>query len=183
LNFFSCCFVCLIIVGFYLYFYSYFLFFLSILSTLPSSSSHRHSHFLHSPSLSCAKIHRRFLPNSFVCPFSSIFSPCAHLPQPFSPNLSSGYPSLLCTHHLLTNLLYQLLHNPSPVQSLTQAPYTITTEIHPNNTRATKPSSPHTPSPTHLPHFLPPPLVLPYLSPQISIASLTIVYLPNSHYL
>jgi hypothetical protein len=71
------------------------------------------------------------------------------------------------------------LYNPNHLQSLTQAPYTTTPEIHQAHTRNTKPSSPHTASPIHPPHFLSPLLVPPYLTPQISIANLTNVSPPT----
>jgi hypothetical protein len=53
-----------------------------------------------------------FLWNKLFCPFSSTLSPCHQLPIPFSPKLSTDYPSLLHTHHLLTNLLNQLYTAP-----------------------------------------------------------------------
>jgi hypothetical protein len=82
------------------------------------------------------------LPNNLFCPFSPTLSPCLHLPLPFSPNLSPDYPSLLHTHHLLTNLLYQLYTTPNPCNSqhknppLQQQKYT---QIH---TRPQKPATP-----------------------------------------
>jgi hypothetical protein len=44
------------------------------------------------------------------------------------------------------------LHNPNPLQSLTQAPYTTTTEMHPNTHKGHKTQqplqcSPHSPNP------------------------------------
>jgi hypothetical protein len=71
------------------------------------------------------------------------------------------------------------LHNPKPLQSLTQAPYT-TTEIHSNTHKGHKTQQP----PHHFPHShipLPTSSFSVTLIPQISIASLTKVNLPNSH--
>jgi hypothetical protein len=115
---------------FYFYFYSYYLFSLSVISTLPPSSSHSYSHPLHSPSFSCANI-IALLPKNSFCPFSPTLSLCPHLPLPFSGNLSQDYPSFQHTHHLLTNLLYQLYTTSNPFNPW-QAPSTTITEIHPN---------------------------------------------------
>jgi hypothetical protein len=88
-------------------------------------------------------------PNYSVFPFSSTLSPCICLYHISFPNLSPCYPSLLHTHYPLTVLLCQP-HTPpalcnhwqkhSPLQ---QQKYTQT------HTRTTKPSSPHSSSPTH----------------------------------
>jgi hypothetical protein len=79
-----CLFVCYIIVGFY--FYSNILFFLSVLSTSPSLSSHPSSHPLPSPSFSCATIHyssSQLLFLSFLIHSLSLPSPPPSiLPQP-----------------------------------------------------------------------------------------------------
>jgi hypothetical protein len=106
-------FVCLTIVGFlFLFLFLFSFFFLSVLSTLPTLSSHPYSHPLHSSSFSCAKIHCSPSNYSF-CPFSSTLSPCPRFPFPFSSNLSLDYTNLLHTHHLQTNLLYQLYTIPT----------------------------------------------------------------------
>jgi hypothetical protein len=81
------------------------IFFVSILPTLPSSSSHSHSHPLHSLSFSCAKS-IALLPNNSFCLFSSTLFSCPHCPLLFSPYLSPDYSSLLHNHCPLTNLLY-----------------------------------------------------------------------------
>jgi hypothetical protein len=54
------------------------------------------------------------LPNNSFCPFSPTIIPCSQLSLTFSPNLSPDYHSLLHSHHLLTNLLYQLYTAPTP---------------------------------------------------------------------
>jgi hypothetical protein len=66
-------------------------------------------------------------------------------------------PSLLYTHHLLTNLLCQLYTTPTPCNPWHKHPAVQQkyTQTHP---RATKPRSPYTTSSTHPPHF--PPLLL-----------------------
>jgi hypothetical protein len=64
---------------------------LSMLSTLPSSSSHPYSIPLHFPSFSYAKYITPLSNNSF-CPSHPLSSPSPHLPLPFSPNLSPDYP-------------------------------------------------------------------------------------------
>jgi hypothetical protein len=117
------------------------------------------------------------LPNNSFRPFSLTLSPCPHVPLPFSLNLSPDYPSFLHTHHPLTNLLYQLYTTPNPCKHppLQQQKYTQT------HTRTTKLRSRCPTSPTHPPHFLPPPLVTPHPTSQISIATLTNNNPPNSH--
>jgi hypothetical protein len=111
---FCCCLLLLVLLlwVFYFYFYSYF-FSLSILSTLPSLSSHLYSYSLHSSSFSCAKTHCPPL-QRLILPPHPLSSPSLHLPLPFSPNLSPDYASLLHTHHPLNNLLYQLYTTPNP---------------------------------------------------------------------
>jgi hypothetical protein len=136
--------------GFYFYFYSNFLFFLSLLLTLPSSSSHPYSHPLHFPS-SYVKI-IALLPNYSFCPFSSLFPP-PYVPLPFSSNLSPHYPSLLHTHHLLTNLLYQHYTTPTPDNLWHKHPTIQQQKYTQTHTGATKPSSPLTASLTHPPHL------------------------------
>jgi hypothetical protein len=82
LLFFSSCFlfVSVIIVGFlFLFLFS---FFLSILSALPSPSSHLYSHSLHSPSFS--------FPTTLSDP-SQLLSPPFSPPPPFLLNLSPHY--------------------------------------------------------------------------------------------
>jgi hypothetical protein len=53
-------------------------------------------------------------PTTHSAPSHLLSSPSPHLSLPFSPNLSPDYPSLLHTHHLLTNLLYQLYTTSKP---------------------------------------------------------------------
>jgi hypothetical protein len=95
-------------------------------------------HYVHIPTLtpftlppSYALKSIALLPNYYFCPFSSTLSPCpclpSHLPQPINrlplpPTLSppADQPTI------------PTLHNPNPMQTLTQAAYTTTTEIHPN---------------------------------------------------
>jgi hypothetical protein len=155
-------------------FYIYFYFFLSLsrLSTLPSSFSHSYSHALHSPSFSCAKIYcsppqqvvlllltqslSQTSPSPLILP-----QPVNRLPLPPTHSSTADQPTI------------PTLHNPKPLQSLTQAPSTITTEIHPNTHKDHKNSNSHTASLTHSPFFPPHPLVPPYLTPQISIATPT----------
>jgi hypothetical protein len=87
------------------------------------------------------------LPNYSFCPFSSTPFPCPHLLLPFSPNMSP--PTHLPPAEQPT---VPTLHNPNALQSLTQALYTTTTEIHPNTHKGHK--SQH--SPLHLPHLTTP---------------------------
>jgi hypothetical protein len=122
------------------------------------------------------------LPNNSFCPFSPTLSLCPYLPLPFSLNLSPDYPSLLHTRHLLRNLL-TTLQTPNLLHSLTQAPYTTTTEICPDTHKGHKNQQPlH-----HFPHSPTPllsPLLVPlYPIPKTFIASPTNVKLLKSHYL
>jgi hypothetical protein len=112
------------------------------------------------------------LPNYSFFLFLSTLSLCPQLPLPFSLSLSPEYPSLLHTHHLLTNILYQL-YTIHPLQSLTQTPCITTTQIHPNTQKAHKTQQPLHSFSNHPTHFPPPLLVPSYPTPQISIASLT----------
>jgi hypothetical protein len=83
--------------------------------------------------------------------------------HPLSPLafISSSHPPPTCHHTTLppTHSLpadqptVPTLHNPNPLQSPTQAPYTILTEIHPNTHKGHKTQH----SPHHFPH-LPTPL-------------------------
>jgi hypothetical protein len=98
-----CLFVCHLIVGFLFLFL--FNFFLSVLSTSPSLSSHPYSHPFHSPSFSSATIHCSPSQVLFLLLLIHSFSLPSHCP-PIFLNLSTYYPSLLHTYHLLTNQLY-----------------------------------------------------------------------------
>jgi hypothetical protein len=91
-------------------FYSYFLFsFHTINFTITIFSSLLSP--LHSPPSPVLKS-IAFLSSYSFCPFLSTLS-CPHLPLPFSSNLLPDYPFLLHTHHLQTNLLYQLYTTPT----------------------------------------------------------------------
>jgi hypothetical protein len=118
------------------------------------------------------------LPNYSFCSFSSILSSYPHLPLPFSTNLSPDYLSILHTHHLLTNLPYQLYSNPPPAIPDT-APYT-TTEIYPNIYKGHKTQQP----PHHFPHTLTTHPASPFsatqTTPRISMASLRNVNPPST---
>jgi hypothetical protein len=85
-------------------------------------------------------------PNYSFCPFSSTLSPGLHPLLLFSPNLSTNCPSLLHTHHLLTNLLSQLFTTQPPA-----IPDTST--LHYNNRNTPKhtqvPQNPAAPPVTH----------------------------------
>jgi hypothetical protein len=113
---------------------------------------------LHSPFLSFATIH--------CCPSQLLFLAylfhCLPLPSP-SPSIlpqTITIISLLPSHSSPADQsTVPTLHNAKPLQSLTQGPYTTTTEIYTKHTRATKHSSPLMASPTHPPYFLPPLLV------------------------
>jgi hypothetical protein len=107
-------FFCFIVGYFYFYFiFTAIFFFLSILSTSPSLSSHPFSQPLHSPSFFCATFHCS--PSRlFFLPLLIHSFPHLHLLLPSSPNLSPHCPSLLHTHHLWTNLPYQLNTTPIP---------------------------------------------------------------------
>jgi hypothetical protein len=99
------------------------------------------------------------LPNYFSAPFHPYFLPALtfpyHSPQTCHDTIPPSYTLSTCWPTYYTNFTQT-----QTLQSLTQSPYT-TTEMHTNtHTRATKPSSPCTASPTHPPHF-PPPLLVP----------------------
>jgi hypothetical protein len=149
-----------------------------MLSTLPSSSSHHHSHPLYSPSF-CAKIH---------CPPSQKFISAPSNPlSPTDLTLPSHSP-LTCLHTIPHS--YTLITcSPTYYTKFTQLqlpaiPDTITLHCNRNTPKHTqgpqKPAAPATTSPTHPPHFPLPLLVPPYSTPQISIASLTNVNPSNS---
>jgi hypothetical protein len=116
-DFFFCCFfVSFIIVGFLfllLLLLSFFSFSLSILSSLPSSSSHPYSHPLHSPSFSCAKTHCSLLPQHILSPLTLSLSPAHTFPSHSPPTCHQDYCFLLYTHHSLNDLLYQLYTTPN----------------------------------------------------------------------
>jgi hypothetical protein len=114
---FLCFFICLFCYcGFSILISITIIFFLSILSTLPLSSSHPYSNPLHSPSFSWAKIH---------CSPSTTHSVHSHplFPQP-SPSLPTGSQPLTRlplspTHTSFTDQSsIPTLHNPKPLQSL-----------------------------------------------------------------
>jgi hypothetical protein len=151
---------------------------LSILSTSPSSSSHPYSHSLHSPSFSSAKMHCS-PPQQFILPLLTHSLP---LPSPSLPILPEPVSrlSLSPIHSSPADQpTISTLQNLKPLQFLTQASST-TTEIYPNTHKDHKTSSSHTASRTHPPYFPPPPLVFgEYLTPQISITSLTNINLPT----
>jgi hypothetical protein len=173
--------VCFVIVGFLFLFLCLLSFFLSILPTLPSWSSHPFSQPLHSSPFSCAKIHCS--PSQQL--ILSLLTHCLPLPSPSPPICSQPATRLPLspTHSSLADqCTIPTLHNPNLLQSLTQAPYTTTTEIHPNTHKGHKNQQPPHHFPTHLPHFPPPLLVPPYPTPQTSVSSLTnINHPPNSH--
>jgi hypothetical protein len=169
-------FVCFVIV--WIPFWFIFLFFpLSILSTLPSSSSHPHSQPLHFPSFSCAKVHCSpsqqlalpLLTHSFSWP---------SLSPPILPNLSPDCPFLLHTHYLMINPLYQLHKtlNPCNLWHSTLHYNNINsskhTQDHKNQKLLNFFSHSHTPLPTT-------PFSVTYPTPQISIASLTNINPPT----
>jgi hypothetical protein len=66
--------------GFSIFIHIPIIFFLSILSTLPSSSSHPYSHPTHSSSFSCAKIYCS-CPNNLFFPFSPTHPPALTFPS------------------------------------------------------------------------------------------------------
>jgi hypothetical protein len=107
-GFFSvfCLFVWHIIMGFFIFIFIPIFFFLSVLSL--------HHHYLLTPSLSLLLLCYNPLfsfPTTLSAPFHPISPPAFNY---LFPNLSPHYPSLLHTHHLLTNLLYQLYTTPTP---------------------------------------------------------------------
>jgi hypothetical protein len=131
--FFMFLFVCFSIMGFLFLFV--FSFFLSILSTLPSSF-HPYSHPFNL-SLSPVLKSIALLPNYSFCPFRSTLSPCPHL---------SSHSPPMCHQNTLPptysppadKTTIPTLHKPNPLQSLIQAPYTTTTEIHSNTHKGHK---------------------------------------------
>jgi hypothetical protein len=144
--------------GFFLKLCPYFLFFpLSILSTLPPSSSHPYSHNLHSLTFSCTKIHCS--PSKLLFWLLLIHTlPLPNLLLPFSPNLSPDCPTLLHTHHLLKNLLHQLYTTLTPaipdISTLHyNNRYTPKHTQEPQNPAAPMPHSPSTHSFSHPPPF------------------------------
>jgi hypothetical protein len=127
-----------------------FSFFLSVLSTSPSLSSHPYSHPLHSPYLSCATIH--------CCPSQLLFLPLlTHSPPAFTSSSSSQPPP---TCHQTTLLSYTLticsltscinFTQPQHPEIPDTRAYT-TTETHPNTHKDCETSTPHFTPPT--PHF------------------------------
>jgi hypothetical protein len=139
-------------VGFSILFLSYFLFFLSVLSNLPSLSSHPYSHPLHSSSF-CTKI--CYLPSQLLfqpllihslpllSPLPPILPQCVtRLPLPPTRSPPADQPTI------------PTFNNPNPLQTLTQAPYTTTIQIQKNTNKGHETISPpycfpH--SPTSLP--------------------------------
>jgi hypothetical protein len=120
-GFFCCycwfvCFSCLFLFGWFCYggfsiFISTPIIIFSILTTLQSGCAHPHSHPFTLPPSSVPKP-IVLLPKNSLCPFSHIL-PCPHLLFTFSPNMSPDYPSLLCTHYLLTSI-YTNFIQPQP---------------------------------------------------------------------
>jgi hypothetical protein len=137
---------------FYFYFYSYFI---SLLSTLPSLSFHPCSCPLHFPyfyaAIHCSSSQLLFL--SFLIHSLPLCSPSPLiLPQPVTRLLLPPTHSPTADQPTVPNL-----HNPSHLQSLTQAPYTIITEIYSHTDECHKTQQPphcfhhsHTPLPTSL---------------------------------
>jgi hypothetical protein len=128
-------------------FHSYFL---SILSTLSSPFSHPYSHpftLLPSPVLKSIVL----IPNYSFCPFS----PTLLLPSPSPPILPQPVTTLPLPpiHSLPADPpTIPTLHSPNSLQSLTQAPYTTATEIHPSTHKSHKTQQPphcfpHSPTP------------------------------------
>jgi hypothetical protein len=90
-----------------------FFFFLSILSTSPSSSSHPYSQLLHSSSFSWANIHCS--PSQLLFLSLLILSfPLPTLSLPIFLKHVTRLAPHTHTHHLLTNLLYQLYTTLTP---------------------------------------------------------------------
>jgi hypothetical protein len=86
---------------------------LSILLTLPSSSSHPYSHPFHSPSFSCAKLHCS-PPQHHVLPLLTHSLPPALTFPPIRPQPVTRL-LLPPTHSSLTDqILYQLYTTPNP---------------------------------------------------------------------
>jgi hypothetical protein len=111
--------------GFFLSFPLLYLVFLTLLLLF----SHLYSYPLHFLSFSYATIHC-FCPNYSFCPFSSTLFPQLH-----SPSLSSPITSLaLSPPHLppADQPTVPNIQNPISLQSLTQAPFTMTAELYSN---------------------------------------------------
>jgi hypothetical protein len=113
LLFFSCwlcLFVCFIVSFLFLFLFSFFFLYYQLY----------HHHLLIAPVISFTLLPSPVLKsialqlNYSFCLFLPTLSPCLHLPHPLTPNLSPDYISLLHTHHLLTNLLYQLYTTTTP---------------------------------------------------------------------
>jgi hypothetical protein len=121
------------------------------------------------------------LPKNSFCPFLPTLSPDLTIPSHSPPTCHQITPSLLHTHHLLTNLQYQFYTTSTPCNPRHKHPPLQKQKYTQTHTRTTKTSSTLTASPNHLPHFPPPLLVPPYPTPQISIASLTNINPSNSH--
>jgi hypothetical protein len=133
---FSClCYYC----RFFIFIFIPIFFFLSILSSLTSPSSHPYSPLTLPPSPVLKSI--TLLPNYSFFPFSSTLyfyltsppilpQPVTRLPLPPTQSQPADQPTI------------PTLHNSSPPQSLTQAPYTTTTEIHSNTNKGYKTQQP-----------------------------------------
>jgi hypothetical protein len=78
------------------------------------------------------------LPNYSFYPFSSLFLPGIAFPSHSPPTCQQTTPP---THSPADQPTVPILHNPNPLQSLTQAPYT-TKEIHPNTQKGHKTHQP-----------------------------------------
>jgi hypothetical protein len=175
-NFFLVFFVCLFYYGsfFIFIFIPIFFLFLSILLTLPPSSSHPYCYPLHSPSFSYAKIHSS--PSQLL--FLPLLIHFLHLPTPSPPILPqppTRLPLPPMHYHLLT--YYTNFTQPQPPA----IPDTSTLHYNRNTPKDTQ--GPQTSAdPTQLVPLTYPLtsslLVSPYPTPQISIASLTNVNPP-----
>jgi hypothetical protein len=106
-------------------------------------------------------------------------SPSLHLSLPSSANLSPHYSSLLHTHHMLTNPLYQLYTTqPPPIPDTSTLHYNRNTTKHTQGTQ--NQAAPMSLLPlTHPSSCFPFSTTLPIS--QISIASLTSITPTNSH--
>jgi hypothetical protein len=109
-----------------LFFFSFssFIFIIPVLTSLSLFFNH-YSYPLHFPSFCCATIHGSPSQLFFLPPLIHSF-PHLHLPLLPSHNHTT-LPS-----YTLTTCWLPTVYNPSPLQSLTQAPSTTRTEIHPN---------------------------------------------------
>jgi hypothetical protein len=178
---FCCCCCCFLIVGFLLlflfllfFFFFWFLYYqlyhhLPLISTLTSFT----------------------LPHSLVIkPIAPLYNSFCHFLPPVFPQLPPSSP-ILPQHDTTLPLppsyswpteqpTIPTLHNPKPLQSVTQTPSSTTTEIDPNIQKDHKNNSPHNAFLTHQPHFLYPLLVPSYPTHQISIAKITNIN-PPSH--